>query len=155
MKRLLITVGAVILIMFSGGNGIAAPSAHRSTHKAIPSAARRITKSPAIPGSTYALVAWGELGMHCIDGKDYSVFSVLPPYNTIHAQLMKTAEPPTLITSGVTITYQATTDTTGSFNSSSAGKLISGATPPSCFSPIWPQRRGLSAIRRKARLPIP
>src|SRR5215467_3194580 len=122
MKRLLITVGAVILIMFSGGNGIAAPSAHRSTHKAIPSAARRITKSPAIPGSTYALVAWGELGMHCIDGKDYSVFSVLPPYNTIHAQLMKTAEPPTLITSGVIITYQATTDTTGSFNSSSAGK---------------------------------
>jgi hypothetical protein len=78
MKRLLIMVGAVILIIFSGGNGSAAPSAHRSTHKAIPSAAKRITKPLAIPRSAYALVAWGELGMHCIDGKDYSVFSVLP-----------------------------------------------------------------------------
>src|SRR5215471_7524007 len=113
MKRLLITVGAVILIMFSGSNGIAAPSAHRSTHKAIPRAARRITKSPAIPGSAYALVAWGELGMHCIDGKDYSVFSVLPPSNTIHAQLMITTEPPTLITSCFIFTDPATTETTG------------------------------------------
>jgi hypothetical protein len=67
-------------------------------------------------------MAWSELGMHCIDGKDYSIFSVLPPYNVIHAQLLQKGEPPKLITSGVTITYQATADPRGSFNSSSSGK---------------------------------
>ena len=32
------------------------------------------------------LLGWNNLGMHCMDS-DYSVFSVLPPYNTIEAQL--------------------------------------------------------------------
>ena len=72
--------------------------------------------------TAYSLVAWSELGMHCMDGKDYSIFSVLPPYNTIHAQLIKKGNPPSVITTGVTITYQAVADTKGSINSSSAGK---------------------------------
>jgi len=60
--------------------------------------------------------------MHCMDGKDYSVFSVLPPYNIVHAQLLKMGEPPVPITSGVTITYEATADTTGSINTISSTK---------------------------------
>lgn len=70
----------------------------------------------------YVLTAWSELGMHCMDGKDYSVFSVLPPYNTIHAQLIRTTEPPSLVTTGVTISYQALADAAGSKNSSSGSK---------------------------------
>ncbi len=73
-------------------------------------------------GSAYVLVAWSELGMHCMDGKDYSVFSVLPPYNTIHAQLLRRGEPPTPVITGVTLTYQATADSHGSINTSSSGK---------------------------------
>ena len=38
------------------------------------------------PG-TMTLVGWNDLGMHCMDA-DYSVMAILPPYNTIHAQLM-------------------------------------------------------------------
>ena len=34
----------------------------------------------------YTLVGWNNLGMHCMDA-DFSVLSLLPPYNTIHAQL--------------------------------------------------------------------
>ena len=34
----------------------------------------------------YTLLAWNDLGMHCMDGKDFSVFSILPPYNNLHAQ---------------------------------------------------------------------
>ena len=30
------------------------------------------------------ILGWNNLGMHCMDS-DYSVFSVLPPYNTIEA----------------------------------------------------------------------
>ena len=60
--------------------------------------------------------------MHCIDGKDYSIFAVLPPYNIVHAQLVQMGEPPQLITSGVTITYEATMDPSGSINTISSTK---------------------------------
>lgn len=70
----------------------------------------------------YRLVAWSELGMHCMDGKDYSVFSVLPPYNVVHAQLIKMGEPPVPITSGVTITYESMADPSGSINTISSTK---------------------------------
>ncbi|MCZ7634918.1 MAG: hypothetical protein M5U12_01925 [Verrucomicrobia bacterium] len=45
---------------------------------------------PILPltfGATHALVGWNDLGMHCLDA-DFSVFSLLPPFNTIHAQLI-------------------------------------------------------------------
>ncbi|MDD2828334.1 MAG: hypothetical protein PHW18_02030 [Sulfuricurvum sp.] len=71
----------------------------------------------------YTLVAWNDLGMHCMDGKDYSVFSILPPYNNLHAHLIdKTLTAGKSITTGVTLTYEAVADTTGSINTYSAGK---------------------------------
>jgi hypothetical protein len=70
---------------------------------------------------TYALLAWSELGMHCMDGKDYSVFSVLPPYNTVYAKLLTKGAQPVPVTSGVTITYQAMRDAAGSINTTSYG----------------------------------
>jgi hypothetical protein len=39
----------------------------------------------AAPGTR--LVGWNNLGMHCMDA-DFGVFSLLPPYNTVHAQLV-------------------------------------------------------------------
>lgn len=71
----------------------------------------------------YTLLAWNDLGMHCVDGKDYSVFSILPPYNNLHAHLIsKDSTTNKLITNGVTITYEATADTMGSINTGSASK---------------------------------
>ncbi len=71
----------------------------------------------------YTLVAWNDLGMHCVDGKDYSVFSILPPYNNLHAHLIsKTATSGKNIMSGVTLTYEAVADTTGSINTTSKTK---------------------------------
>ncbi len=79
------------------------------------------------PGSTAALsqvalgqfvvVAWNDLGMHCID-HDYSVFSILPPYNNLHAQLIDRSTGKA-VTSGVVLTYEAAADTAGSINTSS------------------------------------
>src|SRR5450631_1489263 len=120
MKRLLMLVAALALLVLSLGSGNARP----------PGPDRSGTGSNVNPASSvgtpasgaYALVAWSELGMHCIDGKDYSIFSVLPPYNIIHAQLLKKGEPPVQVTSGVTITYQATPDTTKSINTISSTK---------------------------------
>ncbi len=66
------------------------------------------------------LLGWNNLGMHCMDS-DYSVFSILPPYNTIEAQLIVGGK---LVTNGTgyTVTYQAVADPTGSFNSTAMGK---------------------------------
>ena len=76
----------------------------------------------AATGPTYTVVAESELGMHCIDGKDYSIFSVLPPYNTIHAQVIRKGEPPVRITTGVKVNYVAMTDLGGSINTTSIAK---------------------------------
>lgn len=59
----------------------------------------------------YTLLAWNDLGMHCFDGSDFSVFSILPPYNNLNAQLItKTGTSNKHITTGVTITYEALTN---------------------------------------------
>ncbi|MBI5383906.1 MAG: hypothetical protein HZA90_04385 [Verrucomicrobia bacterium] len=67
-----------------------------------------------------ALLGWNNLGMHCMDS-DYSVFSILPPYNTIEAQLIVGGR---LVRSGAgyTVTYEAVADPDGSINSTSIGK---------------------------------
>jgi hypothetical protein len=66
------------------------------------------------------LVGWNNLGMHCMDS-DFSVMSILPPYNTIEAQLIVNGR---LVTNGAgyTVTYQAIADPDGSINSTSIGK---------------------------------
>jgi len=79
------------------------------------------TKQPSSTNSfKYMLTAWNDLGMHCMDGNDFSVFSVLPPYNNLHAQLKdKNGD---LISSGVTVTYEAIQGTDGKWNTSSSNK---------------------------------
>jgi hypothetical protein len=66
------------------------------------------------------ILGWNNLGMHCMDS-DYSVFSVLPPYNTVECQLIVGG---TMVKSeaGYTVTYEAVADATGSFNSTAMGK---------------------------------
>ena len=72
-------------------------------------------------GGSYTLIGWNDLGMHCMDG-DYTVFSILPPYNTIHAQLVDPSGKLVKSGAGITVTYQAVADPAGSVNSTSAGK---------------------------------
>ncbi len=70
--------------------------------------------------SKYVLTAWNDLGMHCMDGNDYSVFSILPPYNNLHAQVKnKNGD---LVTSGITLTYESSMGVDGKWNTSSADK---------------------------------
>ena len=53
----------------------------------------------------YVLLAWNDLGMHCITDDD-RWFSLLPPANTIEAQLIKRGDPPEVITEDIVLTYQ-------------------------------------------------
>ena len=71
------------------------------------------------PQQNYILTAWNDLGMHCMDS-DYSVFSILPPYNNLHAQLKR--KDGSLVTSGIELTYESTTGVDGGINTYSHGK---------------------------------
>lgn len=62
--------------------------------------------------------------MHCVDA-DFSVFSILPPYNVVHAQVIATdatGHPSVLSDSTVTLDYSPVADSNGSINSQSLGK---------------------------------
>jgi hypothetical protein len=74
-------------------------------------------------GTTFKLIGWNDLGMHCDDGEDYSIFAVLPPYNTIHAHLIDSAGTLIVAPAGYTVTYQAITDPlTNTLNTTTAPK---------------------------------
>ncbi len=53
----------------------------------------------------YVLLAWNDLGMHCISDCD-PWFILLPPANTLEAQLIKRGELPEIINEGVEIRYR-------------------------------------------------
>jgi hypothetical protein len=100
-----------------------------------------LTLAPVLLASSasaagYRLVGWNNLGMHCMDA-DYSVLSLLPPFNTINAQLIDPAGNLVLAPGDITVTYEAVADADGSINTTSAGKTnfwdhvgsLFGATP--------------------------
>jgi hypothetical protein len=67
------------------------------------------TPTPTSSGA-YTLLAWNDLGMHCFDGSDFSVFSILPPYNNLNAHLiLKDGTSNKHVTNGVTLTYESLT----------------------------------------------
>jgi hypothetical protein len=154
MKRLLLVAIAVCgFVLTASGQTLAHLPKRLPTP---PNPTRPVSPMPVTAASTgYALVAWTELGMHCIDGNDYSVFSVLPPYNVIHAQLVQKTEPPVLITSGITITYQSTADSKGSINTSSSGKTNFWTYVRTLFLNSVPPETGLAGYKTQSHTPQP
>ncbi len=61
----------------------------------------------AVSGA-FTLLAANDLGMHCAD-QDFRIFSILPPYNVLNAQLIRKGAEPKLMSpaDGVRITYKA------------------------------------------------
>jgi hypothetical protein len=67
----------------------------------------------------YVVFAWNNLGMHCLN-PTYDQLVILPPYNTIFAQVVKRGNPPTIITSGIKVKY-ALVDNTYSYGKRAYG----------------------------------
>ncbi len=59
----------------------------------------------------YVIIGWNDLGMHCID-PTYSDIAVLPPFNNLWVQVIRKGDPPTVVTSGVTVEYSIINNTT-------------------------------------------
>ena len=56
-------------------------------------------------GEKYVVVGWNNLGMHCYDS-DFSDFAILPPYNTLMAQVIRVGDPPQIVTQGIQVRYE-------------------------------------------------
>ncbi len=52
----------------------------------------------------YVLLGWNDLGMHCYN-HDFQDLAVLPPYNTLWAQVIKRGNPPQIVTEGIRVQY--------------------------------------------------
>ena len=154
MKRplLLMVVLCALVISAAGQNQPAAliPSHDPAREANTP----QVGPNPSV-NAPYVLVAWTELGMHCIDGKDYSIFSVLPPFNVIHAQLIQKTEPPTLINASVRITYRAYMDSGGSIDTSSSNKTNFWNYVRTLFLNSVPPETGLAGYKTQSNMPPP
>ncbi len=83
---LLIALGTIVLV---------------SSFAAI--AAARPPDRPTAPGD-FIVVSWNDLGMHCYN-RNFNDLAVLPPANTLWAQVIKNGNPPQVITTGMTVEY--------------------------------------------------
>ncbi len=66
--------------------------------------------APPAPNSM-VVFAWNDLGMHCMN-EDFSEMMILPPYNTVRAQVIdRTHGSPEIVGSGVTVRYRIPSNT--------------------------------------------
>lgn len=60
--------------------------------------------SPLAASNGYVVLSWNDLGMHCYN-RDFQDLAVLPPFNTLWAQVVKKGDPPQIVTGGITVSY--------------------------------------------------
>jgi hypothetical protein len=60
--------------------------------------------TPTVQPREYVVISWNDLGMHCYN-RDFKDLAVLPPFNTLWAQVIRRGDPPEIVTSGVTVSY--------------------------------------------------
>jgi len=73
---------------------------------------------------TAIVLAANDLGMHCMD-REFSIFSILPPFNVVHSQVLiqdANGNPVLVSNADVTVSYGAIADPSGSINTHSIGK---------------------------------
>ena len=104
--------GTIVALITSSGPSNAAIVAPVMTPlptvETTPPAGSGLSKTAA---ASYVVLAWNDLGMHCLN-PSYDTAVILPPYNTVQAQVIKRGNKPTLVTTGVTLSYRLINNTT-------------------------------------------
>ena len=106
------------LVMNGQGSGTIptpAPSATPPTPEPSPTPPVAVVPPPPGLGNPpagngqYTVIAWNDLGMHCMD-PSFEDFAVLPPFNTLWAQVIRRGEEPDIVTD-VTVEYRVLSNT--------------------------------------------
>lgn len=104
-----------------------------------------------------AVLPVNDLGMHCMD-KEYSVFSVLPPFNVVNTQVVYRnpwGNPILLDDSFVEVRYSGATDLNGSVNTTSTGKTDFWTYADDLFNTTLPHGQGMLGAYMPADAPTP
>jgi hypothetical protein len=115
-----------------------------------------ITTSPSSGGGgggtggvrSATVLAVNDLGMHCVD-KDFSVFSILPPYNVVQAQVItqsSNGSPRVVGPTEVDLRYESIVDPGGSINSYTHGKTNFWSHVSQLFGVAVPANQGFLRI---------
>lgn len=91
MFRSILAVGVLVTLSFLGCSSGSEPEVNA-------------VDIPATSGE-YVVFAWNDLGMHCLN-PTYDKAVILPPYNTVWAQVVKRGNPPQVVTAGLTAEYR-------------------------------------------------
>jgi hypothetical protein len=107
---------AVPTAQAAGAPTVAASSPVATAPTVVSAPTVAATSSPAVApsgaaptvqfdNSSVTVLAFNDLGMHCMN-KDFSEFMILPPYNTLHAQVIdRRNRQPRILTQGITVSY--------------------------------------------------
>jgi hypothetical protein len=93
-----VLIGLAATLTLAGG----APAA--SADSKPPTSPPPDASAPAPQAGVYKVISWNDLGMHCMN-ESFANLAVLPPYNTLWAQVILQGPQPQIVTSGVTIDY--------------------------------------------------
>jgi len=143
MNRNLV-VFALLLVLGAAPPGMAAML---SADDAAPSRGSTTGTAAATTAGSWRIIGWNDLGMHCMDGSDSSVSSVLPPFNNIHAQVVDSNGKLVTSPGSLTITYEAVSDPAGSINKTSATKTNFWQYVQALFGTSLPFDTGLAGFR--------
>jgi hypothetical protein len=96
MSRFLIASSLVILVLLGMGGSR--------------SVGDEVNAVPITPQGEFVIFAWNDLGMHCLN-PTYDSAVVLPPYNTVWAQVIRSGDRPQVVTDGITVQYRLINNT--------------------------------------------
>ncbi len=119
-RRRLVAAGAAVLLLLGLAISMAVYSDGRSG-----------------TSSSYTVLAWNDLGMHCISPR-FAQMAILPPYNNLMVQVIKRGDEPQLVTSGITVSYNFPQNTT------TVGKTDFWTYAQALFGVALPQGKGLT-----------
>jgi len=98
-------------------NALTMPGDRNSHPGAAPTSTQAPTAAPPggapPPAGEYQLIGWNDLGMHCMN-ESFANLAILPPYNNMWAQLIRTGSEPEIVTDNVVIEYSFQNNTTSS-----------------------------------------
>ncbi|MGA9478112.1 MAG: hypothetical protein WBV21_10045 [Desulfobacterales bacterium] len=108
------------------------------------------TNPPPVTNAASTVLAFNDLGMHCMD-REFSVFSILPPFNVVHSQVVlrdANGRPYLADDLAVDVFYDAASDPSGSINTYSVGKtdFWQHASDLFGFAPPLPAGEGLTGL---------
>ena len=84
--------------------GIVLVAASGHTAMAAPSPAADLSGGAKLAEGDYVVLAWNDLGMHCYN-RSFDDLAVLPPWNTLWAQVIRIGESPQVVTDGLTVEF--------------------------------------------------